>query len=66
MTISLDKPQIITHAAKALNFTAYDVKWIPGTAKFALVGQTPRATALIQIHSLENGAINQQIEACAI
>ena len=33
-----EAPQIIEHLQKTLNFTPYDTKWIPETAKFVLGG----------------------------
>jgi len=45
-------PQIIEHLNKSLTFTPFDTKWIPGTAKFVLSGQTPKAQGTIQIFQL--------------
>lgn len=40
-------PQIIEHLNRSLNYTPYDVKWIPDSSKFMLCGERPRATGLI-------------------
>eukprot|EP00163_Fabomonas_tropica_P034402 TRINITY_DN94_c0_g1_i15.p1 TRINITY_DN94_c0_g1~~TRINITY_DN94_c0_g1_i15.p1 ORF type:complete len:355 (-),score=68.34 TRINITY_DN94_c0_g1_i15:694-1758(-) len=51
------KPQIIEHIAKPLSLTIYDVKWIPYTAKFVLVGAHARGTGAIQIYEMEHGTL---------
>jgi WD40 repeat protein len=49
---NLDKPQILVHAHLPLDFTPYDVKWLPTTASLSVVGQAPNATGKIQTYSL--------------
>ena len=41
---ALTKPQIIVHIEKSLNYTVFDAKWIPCSAKFVVVGSHPRDT----------------------
>ena len=41
---NMDKPQIILHAHKALNYTLFDTKWIPSSAKFVPFGWFPIVT----------------------
>jgi len=38
-----DAPQIIEHVQKSINFTPYDVKWIPCSSKFVTMGILPNA-----------------------
>ncbi|CAD8146417.1 unnamed protein product [Paramecium pentaurelia] len=45
-------PQIIEHLNKSLNFTPFVTRWIPGTAKFVLCGQPPKANGIIEILQL--------------
>merc|ERR1711976_8367 len=45
-------PQIIQHHSQSLSLTPYDVKWIPGTARFCLMGQTPRMEGHLEIYQL--------------
>lgn len=47
-----DAPQIIEHHVKSLDFTPYITKWIPGSAKFVLAGQTPSAKGILKIMKL--------------
>lgn len=50
-------PQIIEHLIRSLNYTPYDVKWVPDSTKFMLCGERPRATGLIEIHQLSKGEL---------
>ncbi|UYV74612.1 WDR92 [Cordylochernes scorpioides] len=54
----MDKPQIIVHSEKNVTFTLFDVKWIPCSAKFVVLGSYPRGTGAIQIYELSKGQIN--------
>lgn len=49
---SINAPQIIEHQSQSLDFTPYDTKWIPGTAKYVLGGQTMKATGIMKIFRL--------------
>ena len=50
------KPQIIAHVEKSLDFTLYDAKWIPRSARFIVLGSRPRGTGTLQIYELTSGA----------
>ena len=41
-----EAPQILEHANETLNFTPFDVKWIPASARFCLFGQSPKALGI--------------------
>jgi hypothetical protein len=56
---TLDKPQIIIHAEKSLNYTPFDVKWVPCSARFVVVGQKPRGTGSIEVYEIEPGDIKK-------
>lgn len=49
---SINAPQIIEHQSISLDFTPYDTKWIPGTARFILAGQTMKATGIAKVYKL--------------
>nr|XP_054758937.1 dynein axonemal assembly factor 10-like [Lytechinus pictus] len=51
----MDKPQIIIHATKSLNITLYDVKWIPRSARFVVLGCHPRQTGALQVFEMDQG-----------
>ena len=55
---ALEKPQIITLVSKSLSYTPYDVRWIPCSARFVVLGQHARGTGALQVFELEQGKIN--------
>uniref|UniRef100_A0A3P8RCX9 Dynein axonemal assembly factor 10 n=1 Tax=Astatotilapia calliptera TaxID=8154 RepID=A0A3P8RCX9_ASTCA len=55
MSSPLSKPQIITHIQKSLNYTVFDSKWIPCSAKFVCLGNFPSGTGVIQIYEVHQG-----------
>ena len=59
---NLDKPQIITHVDKSLNYTVFDVKWIPCSAKFVSMGMHPRDTGALQVYELSKGSVVKVVE----
>ncbi|KAI8824388.1 WD40-repeat-containing domain protein [Fimicolochytrium jonesii] len=55
--MTLEKSQIITHIQKSLPFTAYDVRWVPSSARFVVLGQHPRGTGALQVYELSGADI---------
>ncbi|ESO03705.1 hypothetical protein HELRODRAFT_185629 [Helobdella robusta] len=53
----MDKPQIIAHVQHSLNYTLYDCKWIPRSAKFVVLGSHPRGTGALEIFELSQGEV---------
>lgn len=53
----MDKPQIILHSQKSVNYTIYDVKWIPTSAKFISLGSHARGTGALDIFEITHGDI---------
>ena len=53
----MEKPQIIAHVQKNLNFTLFDTKWIPCSAKFAVLGNHPNGTGALQIYEVSHGDV---------
>ena len=54
---SSDAPQILEHVSQTLNFTPFDVKWIPSSARFCLFGQTAGAKGVFNIYQLEGNKL---------
>ena len=52
-----DAPQMLVHCEQSLGFTPFDVKWIPASARFCLFGQSPRATGVFNIYTMEEGKL---------
>lgn len=59
-------PQIIEHINQSVAFTPFDIKWIPSSARFLVVGQTPRAKGIIQIYQLNQGKLELSTEVIKI
>lgn len=53
----MDKPQIIAHVQKSLNYTLFDAKWIPCSAKFVVLGNYARGTGALQIYEISHGDV---------
>lgn len=53
----MDVPFMFTHIARPENFTIFDVKWIPGTAKFVAIGGKPNAIGSIKVFELNNDRV---------
>lgn len=51
----MDKPQIICYSQKSVNFSLFDGRWIPSSAKFVLLGSSPRGTGILQIYEVCEG-----------
>ena len=56
---TLQKPQIITHIEKSLNYTVFDVKWIPSSAKVVVLGSYPRDTGALQVYEVSKGELQR-------
>lgn len=48
----MEKPQIISHIEKSLDFTLFDCKWIPRSARFVVLGSYPRGTGAILVYEI--------------
>lgn len=48
----MDKPQMIEHLQQAVNYTVYDTKWIPCSAKFVVLGSKPNDQGILEIYEL--------------
>ena len=54
---NMEKPQIIAHVQKSLNFTLFDARWIPCSARFVVLGNYPRGTGAMQIYEISHGDV---------
>ncbi|CAL8258789.1 unnamed protein product [Lota lota] len=57
MSTPFEKPQIISHIQKSLNYTIFDCKWIPCSAKFVCLGNLARGTGVMQIYEVHQGEL---------
>ncbi|KAG0719955.1 WD repeat-containing protein 92 [Chionoecetes opilio] len=44
----MEKPQILVYVEKSLNYSAFDVKWVPKSAKVVALGSHARGTGALQ------------------
>lgn len=58
----MDKPQIYIFREKSLNYTCYDSKWIPKSARFVVLGCMPRQTGVIEIMKLTSTGLESQAQ----
>ena len=66
MVDALEKPRIIVHLEKSLNYTVYDVKWIPCSTKMVVLGSHPRGTGALQVLDFCKGELKSILEVSAL
>lgn len=54
----MGNPLVFTHIEQLENFTIFDTKWIPKTAKFIVIGGRSNNTGVIKVHELNSGNID--------
>ncbi|KAA0183513.1 Protein phosphatase 3 regulatory subunit B beta [Fasciolopsis buskii] len=59
----MDKPQIIGHIQRSVDFTLFDCAWIPVSTKFVVVGSKPRGTGTIQVYDVTAKEVKLQCES---
>jgi len=50
-------PQIIEHVRHNLDFTPFETRWVPQSARFVVLGQMPRATGAFRVCGLNKGEV---------
>ncbi|XP_022207932.2 WD repeat-containing protein 92 [Nilaparvata lugens] len=55
---TLYKPQIICHIEQSLDFSVFESRWIPCSAKFVVLGSHPRGTGVIRIYEISSGKLD--------
>ncbi|KAJ8979744.1 hypothetical protein NQ317_004731 [Molorchus minor] len=60
----LQKPQIICHTQKSLDYAIHDVKWIPCSAKFIAVGGKSNGAGIVEIYALTGEGVEKRGEFC--
>lgn len=58
MSVDLSKPQLIELAARSVNYTLFDARWVPSAARFVALGNHARGTGAIEVCALQDGKIN--------
>lgn len=60
---SENAPQIIEHSSKSVTFTPFETRWVPCSAKFTVMGVTPRGKGVVKVMHMEKGVLNTVAEA---
>ena len=58
----MDRPQILVFREKSLNYTCFDAKWIPKSARFVVLGCMPRQTGVIEVMKLTTDGLQSQAQ----
>ncbi|KAM6085141.1 dynein axonemal assembly factor 10 [Theristicus caerulescens] len=60
----LERPQLVAHVQRALNYTLFDCKWVPRSARLLCLGSAARGTGVLQLYELRGGrlALLREIE----
>jgi WD40 repeat protein len=50
---------LLAYCSGQVSFTPFDAKWVPMSAKFAVVGCYPKGTGCIQVHELDGSTLKK-------
>uniref|UniRef100_A0A6U5WBJ6 Uncharacterized protein n=1 Tax=Guillardia theta TaxID=55529 RepID=A0A6U5WBJ6_GUITH len=56
------KPQLMEHINKSLTLTINDVRWVPCSARFVLLGSHARGTGAMQVYALNHGKLDIMVD----
>lgn len=59
-------PQLVEHLAVPVSFTAYDVAWVPMSARYVAVGLYPKGTGAIEVRELGMKDAATTTKVCAL
>ena len=54
-----DAPQIIEHQRQALDYTAFETRWIPCSPRYVVCGQSPGGKGVIEVCELSQGEVKK-------
>ncbi|KAE8741376.1 hypothetical protein FOCC_FOCC013075 [Frankliniella occidentalis] len=55
--MKMDKPQIIAHIEKSVDYSLFDCRWMPCSAKFVVLGSMPNSSGVIQLYEISGGSV---------
>lgn len=58
MVEALRKPQMIGHIEKSLDYSIYDTRWIPCSAKFVVLGCRPNGNGILKVFEINSGELD--------
>ena len=53
----MTRSQILAHIEKPVNYTLFDVQWIPSSARLIAMGSHPRGTGIWQVYQMSKGEL---------
>lgn len=54
----MNKPYVLCHIEKSVDFTIFDTKWLPCSAKCVVMGNTPNAKGALRIFEMNGGQLD--------
>lgn len=54
----MDKPYVLCHIEKAMDFTIFDTKWLPCSAKSVILGNRPNGKGILKICEVNSGQLD--------
>lgn len=54
----MDKPYVLCHIEKALDFTIFDTKWLPCSAKCVVLGNKSNGNGILQMFEMNSGQLD--------
>lgn len=58
----MNKTQIVEHVTQPVDFSLFDVKWIPNTAKFMAVGSNHNGTGVLQVFEMNENKVESVLK----
>lgn len=55
---AMDKVQTIAHIEHSVDYSVFDVKWLPFSARFLSIGSKTNGKGIIQIYELDSPKLN--------
>mmetsp|Transcript_5286 Transcript_5286/g.10103 ORF Transcript_5286/g.10103 Transcript_5286/m.10103 type:complete len:358 (-) Transcript_5286:33-1106(-) len=55
-------PQIIEHISHSVDYSPFDVKWVPSSARFVSLGCHAKGTGAFQVFAMDDGKLNKIAE----
>eukprot|EP00051_Salpingoeca_urceolata_P018814 m.267512 g.267512 ORF g.267512 m.267512 type:complete len:163 (+) comp19286_c1_seq2:280-768(+) len=59
----MDKPHIIEHVSKSIDYTVFGSRWVPSSARLVAFGQRAAGTGALEVYELRQGALHRTTEA---
>lgn len=58
----MNKTQIIEHVTEHVDYSLFDVKWVPSTAKFLAIGSNHNGTGVLQVFEMNENKVESVVK----